>query len=75
MKPGLWLVLAFVLIVAIEAYLLNYQVLKNLSTDETVPQTGNVVRLDLPSYNKTLKILDNAKTFSPQTPVVGNPFR
>lgn len=77
-RPNLLLVLAFVLIMGFEAYLLYWKVYSNLTTEEaTEIQTGNIVRLDLTSYNKALGILDSAKSFTIKTENLSNtnPFK
>jgi hypothetical protein len=72
-KPKYLLILVFVLIVLFEAYLLYLRVYHNLYTEVSEVQAGNVVRLDLAAYNKTLETLDASKNFFPQTPALANP--
>jgi len=74
-KPGLLLFFVFILILAVEAYSFYVHVYGSLSTDAADAPSGNVVRLDLASYNKTLQLLDSAKSFIVKPYTLGNPFR
>jgi hypothetical protein len=75
-NPDLLLILAFVLIMAFEIYLLHQRLYDNLTTEVANIQTDSVVRLDLPSYTKTLQILDDSKSFTPKLNLTNtNPFK
>ena len=75
LRPGLFLVLVFLILVAIEGYLLYFKVYRSLSIGvDTKAINYNIVRLDLNNYNKTLKLLDELNSFSPPNLFINNPF-
>lgn len=74
---NLVLSLVLLLVLAVEVYLLYSQVYLNLSTDTEVIEPQNVVRVDIGAYEKTIKLLDDLKSFQPKAVRLtdDNPFR
>lgn len=75
-NPGLILVLLFLLLIGVEAYVLYYKVYGNLSTGiEDVAVDVNIVRLDLNNYNKMVELLDSLNSYQPANTPYENPFQ
>lgn len=74
---ALLLVVCFLCVIGIEAYLLYSHVYKNFNAVPEGATAENIVRLDLASYNKALEVLDrNAKFVLPSKNLVdSNPFK
>lgn len=74
---NLVLSLLLLLVLAVEVYLLYSQVYLNLSTESEVIEPQNVVRIDLSAYQKTIKLLDDLKSFQPKAVRLtdDNPFK
>jgi hypothetical protein len=74
-RPKLLLILLFLALLGVEAYLLYYQVYGNLSTGIENVSVDNSVRLDLSNYKTTLDLLDSNSTYLPPGLVTNNPFK
>ena len=76
LRPALILALLFLALLALEAYVLYYNVYGNLFTEiEDSSMDVNIVRLDVTNYNKMIELLDSLKDYTPANPAVENPFR
>ncbi|HTL39199.1 MAG TPA: hypothetical protein VL306_00065 [Methylomirabilota bacterium] len=53
----------FILVVLLEMYILYTKVYAQLNPEANAIQTENIVRLDISSYNQTIDLLDNLKSF------------
>ena len=75
-QPKLILIVVFIALLVLEAYLLYYKVYGNLSTGiEDVSTDSSIVRLDLPGYKSTLQLLDANTSYVPSGLNLNNPFR
>jgi hypothetical protein len=74
---GLLLALALVAVLLYEAYLAYQYVYKNLIFDPADITPSNIVRVNLDSYQDTIRFLDEQKNFEtgPLNLQRGNPFR
>lgn len=63
-RPGLFMGIVFLIILLFEGFLLYAKVYKNLSAEPQTVSTESIVRLDLISYDKTIRFLDDLRNFS-----------
>ena len=76
-NPVAILGIIFVVVIAIEAYLLYYRVYGSLLAQPDEVADEKIVRLDINSYNKTVQLLDAYRQYVPagQFPKNINPFK
>jgi hypothetical protein len=77
LRPSWVLILLFLLLLGVEAYILYSKVYGNLFTgiNEEIVVENKIVRLDLNNYNKTLELLDGLQAYSAPELNINNPFK
>ena len=72
-RPGLFLVLLFLLVVAYEVYLLKTHVYRDVTETFDAVGSDKIVRLNFNSYTNAINVLGSLQNFTPTTWHLKNP--